>query len=153
MIKIFKNLGSFWGHFSPFSAQNCANENFCWNSSPMSFRKILHSCIKSEKKTSNKPLPRKTHCVKSIQVRSFFSSVFSRGWTEYGKIRTRKNSVSGHFLRSNCKQTHGHKGRRTYGQNRSSHGSNKQYKVTFFFIYLRKNTLRQSHFSLPCHLY
>ena len=33
------------------------------------------------------------HCVKSVQIRSFF-------WSEYRKIRTRKNSVSGHFSRS-----------------------------------------------------
>ena len=48
-------------------------------------------------------------CVKSGQIRSSFWSVFSRIWTEYGeihiqseweKIRTRKNSVSGHFSRS-----------------------------------------------------
>ena len=30
------------------------------------------------------------HCVKSDQIRSFF-------WFEYGKIRTEKNSVFGHF--------------------------------------------------------
>ena len=51
--------------------------------------------------------------MKSIQIRSFFRSVFSRIWTEYGEIRvvlriqfesgkiqTRKNSVFGHFSRS-----------------------------------------------------
>ena len=35
--------------------------------------------------------------VKSVQVRSFFWSVFSRIRTEYGKIPTRKNFVFGHF--------------------------------------------------------
>ena len=50
------------------------------------------------------------HCVKSVQIWSFFWSVFSRIWTEYSvsvrirseceKIRTRKNSVFGHFARS-----------------------------------------------------
>ena len=30
------------------------------------------------------------HCVKSVEIRSFFWSVFSRIWTEYWKIRTRK---------------------------------------------------------------
>ena len=39
-------------------------------------------------------------CVKSVQIRSFFWSVFSRIRTEHGKIRTRKNSVFGHFLHS-----------------------------------------------------
>ena len=33
------------------------------------------------------------HCVKSVQIRSFF-------WSECRKIQTRKNSVFGHFLRS-----------------------------------------------------
>ena len=31
--------------------------------------------------------------IKSVQIRSFF-------WSEYSKIRTRKNSVFGHFSRS-----------------------------------------------------
>ena len=48
--------------------------------------------------------------MKSVQIRSYFWSVFSRIWTECGeslriqseceKIRTRNNSVFGHFLRS-----------------------------------------------------
>ena len=41
-----------------------------------------------------------SYCVKSIQIRSFFWSVFSRIQSEYGKIRTGKNSVFGHFPRS-----------------------------------------------------
>ena len=50
------------------------------------------------------------HCAKSVQIRSAFWSVFSRNRTEYravrsiqskcGKMRTRKNSVFGHFSRS-----------------------------------------------------
>ena len=53
------------------------------------------------------------YCVKSVQIRSFFWSVFSCIRTKYGdllrkspysvrnrKIRTRKNSVFGHFSRS-----------------------------------------------------
>ena len=53
-------------------------------------------------------------CVKSIQIRSYFWPVFSCIWTEYGdllrlrrfiqseyrKIRTRNNSVFGHFSHS-----------------------------------------------------
>ena len=35
-----------------------------------------------------------THCVKSAQVRSF-------SWSEYRKMRTKNNSVFGHFSRSN----------------------------------------------------
>ena len=38
--------------------------------------------------------------VKSVQIRSFFWSVFSHIRAEYEKIRTRKNSVFGHFSRS-----------------------------------------------------
>ena len=37
------------------------------------------------------------HCVKSVQIRSFFWSVFSCIRIEYRKIRTRKYSVFGHF--------------------------------------------------------
>ena len=50
------------------------------------------------------------YCVKIVQIRSFFWSVFSRILNEYyvsfriqsecGKIRTRKSSVFGHFSRS-----------------------------------------------------
>ena len=45
------------------------------------------------------------HCLKSVQIRSIFWSVFSRIWTEYGeirsgKIRTRKYSVFVHFSHS-----------------------------------------------------
>ena len=55
----------------------------------------------------------KEHCVKIVWKRSYFWSVFSYIWTEYGdsrsnlriqseyrKIRTRNNSVFGHFSRS-----------------------------------------------------
>ena len=38
--------------------------------------------------------------MKSVQIWSFFWSEFSCIRTEYGKIRTRKNSVFGHFSRS-----------------------------------------------------
>ena len=40
------------------------------------------------------------HCVKSAQMRSFFWSVFCCSQSEYRKIRTRKNSVFGHFSHS-----------------------------------------------------
>ena len=36
----------------------------------------------------------KHHCVRSVQIWSFF-------WSKYGKIRTRKISVLGHFSRNN----------------------------------------------------
>ena len=40
------------------------------------------------------------HCVKSVQIRSYFGSVFFCIGTEYRKILTRYNSVFGHFSRS-----------------------------------------------------
>ena len=40
------------------------------------------------------------HWVKMVQIRSFFWSVFSCIQSEHRKIRTRKNSVFGHFSRS-----------------------------------------------------
>ena len=41
---------------------------------------------------------RMLYCVKSVPKRIFFWSVFSLVRTEYGKIRSRKNSVFGHFF-------------------------------------------------------
>ena len=43
---------------------------------------------------------RTIHSMKSVQIRHFFWSVFSRIRTEYVKIRIRKNSVFGHLLHS-----------------------------------------------------
>ena len=40
------------------------------------------------------------NCVKSVQIRSYFWFVFSCISTEYRKVRTRNNSVFGHFSRS-----------------------------------------------------
>ena len=40
------------------------------------------------------------HCSKSVQIRSFFRSVFFCVWHECRKIPTRKNSVFGNFLSS-----------------------------------------------------
>ena len=45
------------------------------------------------------------YCVKSVQIRSFFWSVFNSIRAECGKIRTRKNSVFGHFSRSGMEET------------------------------------------------
>ena len=45
---------------------------------------------------------RENHCGKNVQIQSFFWSAFSRIQSECGKIRTRKNSVFGHFSRSEC---------------------------------------------------
>ena len=49
-------------------------------------------------------------CVKSVQIQSYFWSVFSCFQSEHRKIRTRNNSVFGHFSRtlfsylSDCQQ-------------------------------------------------
>ena len=40
---------------------------------------------------------RNFHSVKSVQIQSYFWSVFSCVWTEYKNIRTRRNSIFGHF--------------------------------------------------------
>ena len=45
-------------------------------------------------------LSNQKHCVKCVQIRSYFWSVFSCIRTEYRKIRTRNNSLFGHFSRS-----------------------------------------------------
>ena len=45
-------------------------------------------------------LDTQNHCVKSVQLRSFFWSVFSCIQSQYRKIRTRKNSGFGDFSRS-----------------------------------------------------
>ena len=46
------------------------------------------------------------HCVKSVQIRGFTWSSFSRIQSKFGKIRTRKNSVFGHFSRSDDDEKH-----------------------------------------------
>ena len=75
------------------------------------------TCLKVEFETISFNLvltiPLRSHCVKSFQTRSFFWSVFSPIWTEYGdlrskspysvqirEIRTRIYSEFGHFLSS-----------------------------------------------------
>ena len=57
------------------------------------------------------------HCVKSVQRRSYFWSVFSCIRTEYRKIRTRNNSVFGHFSQS---------------ADRSHEGAYNKYPTNFF---------------------
>ena len=45
------------------------------------------------------PTISETQCAKSVQIRSFFCSIFSRIQLKYGKIQTRKNFVFAHFSR------------------------------------------------------
>ena len=45
-------------------------------------------------------LNKRNHGVKSVQILSYFWSVFSSIQSKYKKIRTRNNSVFGHFSRS-----------------------------------------------------
>ena len=49
--------------------------------------------VSRKKTTDNGRKKYKLHCVKSVQIQSFF-------WSEYRKIRNRKNFVFGHFSRS-----------------------------------------------------
>ena len=44
-----------------------------------------------------------TLCEKCPNTKFFFWSLFSRMQSEYGKLRTRKNSIFGHFSRSESK--------------------------------------------------
>ena len=48
---------------------------------------------------NNDLLLQNKYCVKSIQIRSYFWSLFSHIRTEYRKIRTRNNSIFENFLR------------------------------------------------------
>ena len=57
-------------------------------------------------KKLNYNLYSKENCVKNIQIRRYFCSVFSCIQSEYRKIRTRNNSVFGYFSRS---MSHTHK--------------------------------------------
>ena len=61
------------------------------------------------------------HCVKSVQIRSYFWSVFSCIQPEYRKIRSRNNSVFGHFSRSGTLFVH--------KNNETKNNSDLQYKV------------------------
>ena len=60
--------------------------------------------LKLQKKNniSKVTFQRAIHCVKSIQIRSFFWSVFSRIQSKYGKIRTRIIFVFAQFSRSDA---------------------------------------------------
>ena len=53
--------------------------------------------------SENKILKKNIHCVKSVQIRSYFWSVFSCIQSEYRKIRTRNNSLFGYFSRCVCR--------------------------------------------------
>ena len=77
------------------------------------FQKYLYIWVSKVHKRSKGDFPNNPHCVKSVQIRSYFWSVFSRIRTEYGeysvslhiqsecgKIRTKNNSIFGHFSHS-----------------------------------------------------
>ena len=48
--------------------------------------------------------PKRLHCVKSVQIRSFFWSVFSRFRTEYGEMRSPSISPYSVRMRENADQ-------------------------------------------------
>ena len=56
------------------------------------FKKIFKYALHSIRFTL-----KQRHCMKSVQIQSFFYSVSLRIQSECGKIRTRKNSVFGHM--------------------------------------------------------
>ena len=68
-----------------------------WNP-PQEFAQEFLKCFTILKSSYGKLLLDQT--VWRVQIRSFSWSVFPRIWTEYGKLRTRKNSVFGLFSSS-----------------------------------------------------
>ena len=65
--------------------------------------RACQTCFLTFSKTNNT-----LDCVKSVQIRSFFCSVFSRIQSKYGKIRTRKNSVYLEYSRFQCSENYKH---------------------------------------------
>ena len=61
---------------------------------------LFIACKSRHNLCMNRVLLDRKHCVNSVQIRSFFWSIFSCIQSKCGKIRTRKNSVFGHFSRS-----------------------------------------------------
>ena len=70
---------------------------YLWNKKP--FSSVLETLV-TLWKLSEFEVFLVRHCVKIVQIRSYFWFVFSCIWTEYRKIRTRSNSVIGRFSRS-----------------------------------------------------
>ena len=63
----------------------CNDKDLPWLNDQIKSSVLLSTRIKYLRSAS--------HCVKYVQIRSYF-------WSEYRKIRTRNNSVFGHFSRS-----------------------------------------------------
>ena len=76
-------------HLQRFGLRYCYGQNNKRNWVTLYPRNISMTCVSS-----------RADCVKSVQIRNYFWSVFSSIRTEYGEIRTRNNSVFGHFSRS-----------------------------------------------------
>ena len=76
-------------HLQRFGLRYCYGQNNKRNWVTLYPRNISMTCVSS-----------RANCVKSVQIRNYFWSVFSSIRTEYGEIRTRNNSVFGHFSRS-----------------------------------------------------
>ena len=85
-------------------------QSIMWSNCQKSVRKKIDAEWQSSARFTF--LRNRVHCVKCVQIRSFFWSVFSRIRTEYGEIvslriqseyrkkRTRKYSIFGYFSRS-----------------------------------------------------
>ena len=61
---------------------------------------VQQACVFRSKKITYRKCEVTLHYVKNVQIRSFFWSMFFLVHSEYKKIWTRKNSVFGHFSRS-----------------------------------------------------
>ena len=99
-----KTIHLMWREIQPQLQRFTYQEKTCFT---VAFQKTLKSLYSNHGEYLHKPNIKQfwknstnSHCVKSVQIRCYFWSVFSGIWTEYRKIRTRNNSVFGHFSRS-----------------------------------------------------
>ena len=100
----------------------------------------------------------RVHCMKSVQIQSYFWSVFSCIWieyedlrsiqSEYRKIRTRNNSVFGDFSHSGysaTKSLYFHKRAPSYTFDRVPDTSLTWQKYMSVYIYIYRGTQEQRH--------
>ena len=71
---------------------------FCFSCSWTYYVAIIYIIMNKRKSKTD------AHCVKRVQIHSYFWFIFFCIWTEYRKIQTRNNSIFGQFSRSGCLQ-------------------------------------------------
>ena len=106
VTQFFTRPEKFKNSFFPYCVKewNSLGNNIRSKTFLFDFNKKLLNLIKTEENSLfGVHYPIGVNCVKSVQIQSFFWSVFSRIQAKYGKIRTRKNSIFGHFLCSDIK--------------------------------------------------